>query len=120
MAYFSQTTIIGNCTRDPESKTTPRGTAVTEVSVAVNKKVNDEEKVSYFDVRIWGKTGEIAAKYLKKGSSVLLTGEMEQQRWEKNGEKKSAWVLNAREMQLLTAQQSKPKAATASDDDVPF
>jgi len=78
--------IIGNLTRDPESKKTPQGTTVTTFSVATNLVWNDasgqkQERVEYHNVVAWRKLGEICAQYLKKGSKVYLEGRLQTRDW---------------------------------------
>lgn len=122
MANYNSITIIGNCTRDPEQETTKSGISFAKVGVAVNKKVGSEDRTTFFNVKIWGKTSEVAVKYLKKGSNVLFSGEMEQNRYEKNGEQKEIWILNAYNMQLLSKPEQSRKSENTSyeNDEVPF
>jgi single-strand DNA-binding protein len=79
--------IDGNLTRDPESAYTQNNTAITKFAIANNKKYKDKsgelkEQVSFIDVECWGKLAEVAQKYLVKGSRVLITGEIVQDRWQ--------------------------------------
>ena len=91
MRGFSKAIITGNLTRDPELRTTPSGTSVCGFAVAVNrvyKDANGEQKedVSFIDCSAWGKLGEMISQYAKKGSSVLVSGRLDQRSWEdKNG-----------------------------------
>ena len=138
MASFNQATIVGNLTRDIELRYTPSGTAVTDVSVAVNDRVKRGEEwvdeVSYFEVTLWGRKAEVASEYLGKGSPALFSGKLKQDRWEKDSEKFSKVKLIANEMQLLSNRgggSSAPvdaaepagvavPAGGVSDDDIPF
>ena len=80
--------ITGNLTRDPELRSTPSGTAVCGLRVAVNtrRKNNStgewEDKPNYFDVTVWGAQGENCAKYLSKGRGVAIDGRLEWREWE--------------------------------------
>ena len=65
---------IGNLTKDPESRVTQDGVNVTNFSVAVNRKVNGEDKPIYIRVSAWRKLGESCAKYLGKGRKVYVSG----------------------------------------------
>ena len=91
MRGFSKAIITGNLTRDPELRTTPSGTSVCSFSVAVNRVYKDNngeqrEDVSYIDCSAWSRIGEVIAQYAKKGSSVLVSGRLDQRSWEdKNG-----------------------------------
>jgi single-strand DNA-binding protein len=96
----SQVTIIGNLTKDPETKTMKSGATLTNMSVAVNRSWKNkedawEEQTSFFDVTAWSELAENIAASLKKGSKVIVTGRLEQQTWEKDGQKHSKVVLIA-------------------------
>lgn len=87
MASFNKVLIIGNLTRDPELRYTPKGTAVAEIGLAVNERRNDEngqtiEEVTFIDVTLWGRTAENVEKYLSKGSSCLVEGKLKLDQWE--------------------------------------
>ena len=84
---FNKVILMGNLTRDPETKTTPSGQSVTNFSLAVNRTWKDasgaqQEAVSYIDCVCWGKAGEIIAQYLTKGRPVLVSGRLDQRSWE--------------------------------------
>jgi len=79
--------IIGNLTRDPESRTTPSGQTVTNFAVATNFTWTDQsgqkqEKAEFHNVVAWRKLAEIAAQYLKKGSKVYIEGRMQTRSWD--------------------------------------
>jgi single-strand DNA-binding protein len=93
---FNKVILMGNLTRDPESRTTPNGQSVTNFSLAVNRtwKGSDgqqNEDVSYIDCVAWGKPGEIIAQYLGKGRAVLVSGRLDQRSWDdkESGQKRS-------------------------------
>lgn len=69
-------TVIGRLTKDPEIKWLEGGQAVTTLSVADNQKVKGEKVTLFFDVTIWGKRGETAAEYLKKGQEAAFSGKL--------------------------------------------
>jgi single-strand DNA-binding protein len=78
---------MGNLTRDPELKHLPRGTAVCELSLAVNKTWKDDsgqrqERTSFFGCSAFGSTAENLAKYFSKGKPILIEGELTQETWE--------------------------------------
>ncbi len=113
MASFNRVILVGNLTRDVEIRRIPSGTAVTDISMAVNERVkrNDQwvDEVNYFDVTLWGRTAEIAGEYLSKGSSVLIEGRLKLDRWEQeDGQKRSKIKIIGDRMQMLGA-----KAGTA-------
>lgn len=99
--------IIGNLTRDPESKTTPSGQNVTSFSVATNLVWTDangekQKKVEYHNVVAWRKLGTICAQYLKKGSKIYLEGRMQTRDWEgQDGVKRYRTEIVAENMIML-------------------
>jgi len=79
--------IIGNLTRDPESRTTPSGANVTSFSVATNLIWTDangakQKKVEYHNIVAWRKLGQICAQYLHKGNKVYIEGRLQTRDWE--------------------------------------
>lgn len=87
----TQVTILGNTGRDVELRYTPQGTAVANFSVASNTVRNtpqgQKKKTDWFNITAWGKQAETLAKYLQKGSSILVRGKLDLSAWEtRNGE----------------------------------
>ena len=70
---MNKITIIGNLTRDPETRVTQSGASVCSFTVAVNRRGQDD-KTDFFRVSAWNKTGETCQKYLAKGRKVAVTG----------------------------------------------
>lgn len=89
--------ITGNLTRDAELKYTPSNLALLTFTVAVNRfGANNESATDYFQVNYWGKPAEAIAKYLTKGKSVLVRGQMRSRSYEnKEGRKVTVWDLTA-------------------------
>ena len=86
--------ILGNMVRDCELKYAQSGTAIGSFGIAVNKKVKNQsggydDKAMFFDVTAFGKTAENINKYFGKGSRILISGELDFQQWEKDGQKRS-------------------------------
>ena len=87
MAYLNKVFLIGNLTRDPELRVTPKGTAICQFGLAVSRKFKDEsgadrEEVSFIDIEAWGKQGELVSKYLSKGSPAMVEGRLKLDQWE--------------------------------------
>lgn len=110
---YSKCIIIGNLTKEVETKYLPSGTPVTNFSIAVNRKYKqgeeNKEEVSFFDVVTFGKQGELCKQYLHKGSSVLVEGRLQQRRWETEGQKRSKIEIVAENVRFM----SSPKKGTA-------
>ncbi len=87
MANFNKVILLGNITRDPEVRYTPKGTAVTRITVAVNRRWRTEtgelrDEATFVDVDAFGTQAEMLAKYLKKGNPILVEGRLRQHSWE--------------------------------------
>jgi single-strand DNA-binding protein len=106
VASYNLVVLAGNLTRDVDLRHIASGTAVADVTVAVNEKrktANGEwvEDVSFVDVTLWGRTAEIASEYLGKGSNVLIEGRLKLDRWEKDGQKHSKLRVVCERMVML-------------------
>src|SRR5271154_1554198 len=106
MANFNKVLLMGNLTRDPEVKYTPKGTAVCDLGVAINDsyKAQDgtiKETVTFVDVEVWGRTAENCKQYLTKGRPVFIEGQLRLDTWEQEGQKRSKMKVRADRVQFL-------------------
>lgn len=109
MANFNKVILLGNLTRDPEVRYTPKGTAVAEVGLAINRFIpasdggEKREETTFVDVTLWGRTAEVAGEYLKKGRPVLIEGRLQLDTWDDktSGQKRSKLKVVGETMQLL-------------------
>jgi single-strand DNA-binding protein len=108
MASFNKVILLGNLTRDPEVRYTPKGTAVTELGMAVNRVYTAEngekrEETTFVDVTLWGRTAEIAGEYLKKGRPVFIEGRLQLDTWDDktSGQKRSKLKVVGEGLQLI-------------------
>lgn len=108
MANLNKVMIIGNVTRDPEIKYTPKGSAVTDLGIAVNRVYTPEggekrEETTFVDVTLWGRQAEIAGEYCKKGRSIYIEGRLQLDSWEDKatGQKRSKLRVVGENFQLL-------------------
>lgn len=94
--------IHGRITKAPELKTVGSGTEVCKFTVAVNRPVGkDKEKVTdFFDVDAWGQSGVFVEKYFKAGDGVIVQGEMQSRKYDKDGEKRTAWSVHANRIEF--------------------
>lgn len=137
MASVNKVIIVGNLTRDPELRYTPKGTACCEIGLAVNRKYKPEggavrEEVTFLDVVIWDKRAEVVTKYLKKGAGIYIEGRLQMDSWEDKvtGQKRSKIRIVAEDFQFIDrapkadsttpAASTGPVTPTAADDDGPF
>jgi single-strand DNA-binding protein len=141
--------VTGNLTRDPELRSTPGGTSVCKLRVAVNSRRKDGQsgewidKPNYFDVTVWGAQGENCAQYLSKGRPVAVDGRLEWREWQdQQGNKRQSVDIIADSVQFLGSRegsenggrftpqsdvpadtgdfQTAPASPGGSDDDIPF
>jgi len=108
MASLNKVMLIGNCTRDPEIRYTPKGTPIVELGIAVNRRYTAEngekrEETTFVDVTLWSRLAEIAAEYLRKGRPVYIEGRLQLDSWDDKatGQKRSKLRVVGEEMQLL-------------------
>jgi len=100
--------LIGNLSKDIEVKYTPSGTAVAKFSLAVNRNYTDsttkekKQEVMFIDVTVFGRAGETANQYLKKGSKVLIEGRLVLNQWtDQSGQKRSKHEVICEKMEFL-------------------
>ena len=104
MADGNEVTLVGNITKEPELRFTASGQAVTNFSLAVNRrwKAKDSnewsESTSYFEVVCWGTLAENVAESVTKGSRVIVNGRLQQETWEVDGQKRHAVKVIADEV----------------------
>lgn len=97
-----------NLTNDPEIKYTTSQKPVVNFSVAYNSKFGEKKEVSFFNCVAWNKIAELISQYLKKGSSVNITGRLQQRTWEtKNGDKRQVIEIVVNEIDFLYANEKK-------------
>jgi single-strand DNA-binding protein len=108
MASFNKVILLGNLTRDPEIRYTPKGSAVCDLGLAVNRQYTLEngekrEEVTYVDIVLWARLAEIAAEYLKKGRPVFIEGRLQLDTWDdkQSGQKRSKLRVIGENMQML-------------------
>ena len=148
MSNFNKVYLMGNLTRDPELRYTPKGTATAKLSLAINRKfqVDGEarEEVTFVDIEAWGKQAEAIAQYCKKGRPLFVEGRLKLDQWDDRttGQKRSALKVVLEGFQFIggrpadTEKPSTPRPATETsapasaefaqqapqpeEDDVPF
>lgn len=105
MADLNSVNLVGRLTRGAELKYTGSGTPVTKLGLAVNRRTKKgeewTEEASFFDIVVWGRQGEALNPYLVKGKQLAIKGRLQQDRWEKDGQKKSRVLVVAEDVQLL-------------------
>src|SRR5262245_64323529 len=108
MANFNKVILVGNLTRDPELRYTPKGMAIAKVGLAVNRNWTNEagekkEEVTFVDVDIFGRTAENVAQYMRKGRPILIEGRLRLDQWDdkQTGQKRSKLGVVGEVVQFL-------------------
>lgn len=122
MATLNKVMLIGNLTRDPELRYTPKGSAVADMSIAVNRSFSNDggqktEETTFVDVVAWAKLAELAGQYLQKGRSVFVEGRLQADSWEDKatGQKRSKLRVVAENLQFLNSREDGEKGAQAQE-----
>jgi len=126
MANLNKVMLIGNLTRDPELRVTPKGTAICTFSIAVNRKFKDDsggerEEVTYVDIEAWGKSGENISKYVTKGRPLFVEGRLRLDQWEDKNtkEKRSRMKVVLENFQFLGGGRSEGGAPGGEGGEAP-
>lgn len=108
MPSLNKVLLMGNLTRDPELRVTPKGTPICQFSLAINRQFKMDsgetrEEVIYVDVEAWGKQGETIAKYMVKGRPLYVEGRLRLDQWEDKTtkEKRSRMKVVLEQFQFL-------------------
>lgn len=150
MPSLNKVMLIGNITRDPEVKHTPKGTAIAKVGLALNRVFTPtggekREEVTYVDVEFWGRQAEIIGEYGKRGRPIFVEGRLAVDTWDdkESGQKRTKMKVVGEMLQLLgsregggggesadagsrpsggrpPARQSAPSSSDSEGDDIPF
>ena len=141
MSGVNKVIIVGNLGRDPETRYTASGSAITNITVATSESWKDkntgqkEERTEWHRVVFFNKIAEVAAQYLRKGSKVYIEGSLRTSSYEKDGQKHYKTDIIANQMQMLDSRGGSNESSEASseasneasnvnnndfDDDIPF
>ena len=109
MPSLNKVLLMGNLTRDPELRVTPKGTPICQFSLAINRQFKMEsgesrEEVIFVDIEAWGKQGETIAKYLTKGRPLFVEGRLRLDQWEDKNtkEKRSRMKVVLEQFQFIS------------------
>lgn len=119
---YNSVALAGRLCRDPELKFLPKGTAICQTSIAINRKWKDEsgevkEEVTFVELTLWGKTAESFAQYQRKGSAVFVTGRLKTDTWDDKatGQKRSKLTVTVDNWQFVGSK-TDPTAGPAAED----
>jgi single-strand DNA-binding protein len=120
MFSLNRAQIVGNVTRDPESRFTPNGQAVCSFGVATNRRWrdkdgNNQEATEFHNIVAWGKVAELMGQLAHKGTKIYVEGRLQTRQWEgQDGAKRNRTEIVMEDFIILT-----PKGATGGGDFVP-
>ena len=122
MSFTNFVSVDGNITRDAEIRYSSSGTAFASFSIAHTGKVKDRDEVFFFDVTAIGKYAEMIAERLRKGTAVLIVGQLRQQRWadDRGGKRSKVEIVASQVMFNGSAPKGEGAAVEIPDDDIPF
>jgi single-strand DNA-binding protein len=117
MPNLNRVLLIGNLTRDPQVRYTPKGTPLADIGLATNRSVpstdggDRREEVTFVDVVLWGKLAETAEKYLQKGKPVFVEGYLKLDSWDdkQTGQRRSRLRVVAETLQMLGGRPAEQK-----------
>jgi len=123
MASLNVCSFTGRAGHDPETRYFESGSMVAEFSIAIDSWKRDSNPL-WLNLKIWGKTAQIAADYVKKGSMIAVSGSLESETWtdRASGEEKSKIVLSVKELTLLGSKRDDQGGGGPgpSEDELPF
>jgi len=146
MAYLNKVFIIGNLTRDPELRVTPKGNSIAAFGIAINRQTKDDagntrDETTFVDIEAWGKQADLVAKYLARGAPAMIEGRLKLDEWtdKTSGAKRSRLKVVLENVQFLGSKRDgapaemrdgeqrqerpakpTPEATPPLEDDVPF
>lgn len=112
---FNRVVLLGNLTRDIELRYLPSGSAVATTGIATNRRFKKQdgsmgEEVMFIELTFFGRSAEVAAQYLKKGSKVLIEGRLKLDSWTDNaGQKRSKHSVQVEAMEMLGTKEEQPQ-----------
>jgi len=127
MGTINRVVIVGNLTKDPDLRSTASGTSVCRMRVACNTSWRNrdtgeiDERPHFFDVSVFGASGEACARFLVKGRAVAVDGRLEWHEWDTvEGQHRQAVGIIADSVQFLSSRQGQADGAEREEEAVPF
>ena len=131
--------LIGNLTRDPETRTTASGVTMCQFTIAVNRRFVNQQGVreaDFIPIVTWRQTAELCSRYLSKGTKVAIEGKLRWSQWERDGQKRSKLEVIVDEIEFMNSRPAASPAAAVdggqqyavpeapavevADEDIPF
>jgi single-strand DNA-binding protein len=126
MANLNRVLLIGNLTRDPELRVTPKGSSICQFGLAVNRTFKDgagqqREETTFIDVEAWGRQGEVISKYCTKGRPLFVEGRLRFDSWDDKttGQKRSRLSVVLENFQFIGSRGDDQAGGGAPASDAP-
>lgn len=126
MANLNRVLLIGNLTRDPELRVTPKGSSICQFGLAVNRTFKDaagqqREETTFVDIEAWGRQGEVISKYCTKGRPLFVEGRLRFDSWEDktSGQKRSRLSVVLENFQFIGGRGDEQGQAPSGGSDSP-
>ena len=113
--------LSGRLGNDPNLRSTSGGTSVCGFNLAVDRGYGDKKKTVWISVEAWGKTAEAVSRLVQKGKRIQVTGELDQESWEKDGNKHTRMKVVANKIDIIDfVEKGESQETNSDDDDIPF
>ena len=123
MPSYNKVILLGNLTRDPELRVTPKGTATCQLGLAVNRQFKDEsgatrDDTTFVDIEAWGRQAETISKYCTKGKPLFIEGRLKLDSWEDktSGQKRSKLKVVLENFQFVGSREGGAPGASSGED----
>ena len=120
MASFNKVILMGNLTRDPETRVTPSGLTICKLGLAVSRNYSTKdgerrEETTFVDVDAFGRQAEVITKYMSKGKPIMLEGRLRLDQWEGNdGQKRSKLCVVLENFQFVGGSREEGTSSTGA------
>ncbi|MCC5021613.1 MAG: single-stranded DNA-binding protein [Candidatus Synoicihabitans palmerolidicus] len=126
MVNLNRVLLIGNLTRDPELRVTPKGNSICQFGLAVNRTFKDgagqpREETTFIDVEAWGRQGEVISKYCTKGRPLFVEGRLRFDQWDDKttGQKRSRLSVVLENFQFIGGRGDGPEGSAGPGPSAP-
>ena len=115
---LNSVTLVGRVGADPDMKYFESGSVVCNLTLAVNRRGGDNDKPDWFNLKIWGKTAEVAANYVRKGGLIGVTGSIEFETWndKSTGVERSKPIIRVDRLDLLGSKKDNEPTGVQDDE----
>jgi len=124
---INSVTLVGRAGGDPEATVFNNGNKVVSISMALKRRVKEQDLTDWVQIKLWGKSADVAQEYIRTGHLFGVVGELRQESWESNGQKRSKLVVNAQTLKLMqpkgdggSSENTQTNDAPPADDYDPF